>query len=141
TLYGDMNGGLAVISDVPKSLVFDLCRYMNEHHHFLGFTGPPIPEATIDKPPSAELAPGQLDTDSLPPYVVLDEIIDRHVERLQTSDTIAHETGFDRSTVDRICRLIDLNEHKRKQYAVGLKVTTVAFGRGRRMPIVQRWKR
>ncbi|MFK7885047.1 MAG: NAD+ synthase [Phycisphaerales bacterium] len=141
TLYGDMNGGLAVISDVPKTLVFRVCSYLNEHAQELGFNHPPIPVSTIEKPPSAELAPGQLDTDSLPPYEVLDEIIERHVERRQSSDAIIEKTRFDAQLVTRICRLIDLNEYKRRQYAVGLKVTHVAFGPGRRMPIAQRWIR
>jgi NAD+ synthase (glutamine-hydrolysing) len=141
TLYGDMNGGLAVISDVPKTMVYRVCRYLNEHHAELGFRVPPIPEATLTKPPSAELAPGQLDTDSLPPYEVLDEIIERHVEHRQSSARITAETGFDPAVVARVCRLIDLNEYKRRQLAVGLKITHVAFGPGRRMPIAQRWVR
>lgn len=139
TLYGDMNGGLAVISDVPKTLVFICCRYLNEHYTSLGFDRPPIPQATIDKPPSAELAPDQFDTDSLPPYDILDEIIEKRVEQHQTVQTIVLETGFNTQTVSRICRLIDLNEYKRRQYAVSLKVTSVAFGPGRRMPVAQRW--
>jgi len=141
TLYGDMNGGLAVLSDVPKTLVFRVCRYMNEHWESLGFREPPIPVSTIEKPPSAELAPGQLDTDSLPPYDVLDEIVERHVEGHQPAARIADESGFDRALVDRVCRMIDINEYKRRQYAVGLKVTSIAFGPGRRMPIAQRWRR
>ncbi len=141
TLYGDMNGGLAVISDVPKTLVFRVCRYLNEHHAEFGFRVPPIPESTITKPPSAELAPGQLDTDSLPPYEILDEIVERHIERKQSSARITAETGFDPAVVARICRLIDLNEYKRRQLAVGLKITHTAFGPGRRMPIAQRWVR
>ncbi len=141
TLYGDMNGGLAVISDVPKTLVYRVCRYMNDHHADLGFDRPPIPESTITKPPSAELAPGQLDTDSLPPYEILDDLVERHVERRQSSARIIEETGHDPDLVKRICRLIDLNEYKRRQYAVGLKITHVAFGPGRRMPIAQRWVR
>jgi NAD+ synthetase len=141
TLYGDMNGGLAVISDVPKTMVFRVCRHLNDHHAELGFRVPPIPESTITKPPSAELAPDQLDTDSLPPYEVLDEIVERHVERRQSSQRITDETGFDGDLVARICRLIDLNEYKRRQLAVGLKITHAAFGPGRRMPIAQRWVR
>jgi NAD+ synthase (glutamine-hydrolysing) len=141
TLYGDMNGGLAVISDVPKTLVFRVCRYLNDHHADFGFRVPPIPGSTLTKPPSAELAPGQLDTDSLPPYEILDEIVERHVEHKQSSARIAAETGFDPPVVARICRLIDLNEYKRRQLAVGLKITHTAFGPGRRMPIAQRWVR
>jgi NAD+ synthetase len=141
TLYGDMNGGLAVISDVPKTLVFRVCRFMNEHFSELGFRVPPIPESTITKPPSAELAEGQLDSDSLPEYDVLDAIVERHVERHQSSERIIAETGLDAGVVRRICRLIDLNEYKRRQMAVGLKITHRAFGPGRRMPVAQRWVR
>lgn len=138
TLYGDMNGGLGVISDVPKTVVFEMARFMNEHFEELGFAQAPIPENSITKPPSAELAPDQKDTDSLPPYEVLDEIIRRHVELFEWPDEIVRETGFDPAVVERIVRLIALNEYKRKQTPVGLKVTGVAFGTGRRMPIVQR---
>jgi len=141
TLYGDMNGGLAVIADVPKTMVFKVCRYMNEHFADLGFDCAPIPVSTIEKPPSAELAPDQLDSDSLPDYEVLDEIVERHIEGHQSALRIVEETGFDAAVVKRICRLIDINEYKRQQMAVGLKLTTTAFGRGRRMPIAQRWTR
>lgn len=140
TLYGDMNGGLAVLSDVAKMQVYALSRWMNEHHAACGFAQPPIPQRSIDKAPSAELRPDQTDQDSLPPYAVLDEIIERHVERHQSSGTIVRETGFDRATVERIVRLIAIAEYKRKQAAIGLKVTTVAFGSGRRVPIAQRWR-
>ena len=141
TLYGDMNGGLAVIADVPKTMVFRVCRYMNAHFAELGFGCPPIPVNTIEKPPSAELAPDQLDSDSLPDYAVLDEIVLRHIEGHQSVARIVEETGFDGAEVERICRLIDVNEYKRQQMAVGLKLTTTAFGSGRRMPIAQRWTR
>lgn len=137
TLYGDMNGGLAVLSDVPKTRVFSLSRWINLDWKRLGFSGPPIPENTISKPPSAELAPDQKDSDSLPDYEVLDEIVDRHVEKKQSPATISQETGFERTIVDRICRLIDRNEYKRRQMATGLKVTSVAFGPGRRVPIAR----
>ncbi len=141
TLYGDMNGGLAVLADLPKTMVFRISRYINEHARELGFSRPPIPVSTIEKPPSAELAPGQLDSDSLPAYEILDEIVERHVERLQSAAKIIDETGFDEAVVRRICRLIDINEYKRQQLATGLKVTSTAFGRGRRMPIAQKWTR
>jgi len=141
TLYGDMNGGLAVIADIPKTMVFRVCRYMNEHFASLGYNAPPIPISTIEKPPSAELAPDQFDSDSLPDYEVLDEIVHRHIERHQNATQIIDETDLDADTVRRICTLIDRNEYKRQQMAVGLKVTTKAFGPGRRMPIAQRWKR
>lgn len=139
TLYGDMNGGLAVLSDVPKTMVFRLSRWINEQYERLGFETPPIPQRTIDKPPSAELRPDQKDTDSLPEYEILDEIIERHVERRQSTRAIIDETGFDAELVERIARLIRVNEYKRQQLAIGIKVTGVAFGQGRRMPIAQGW--
>ncbi len=144
TLYGDMNGGLAVLSDVTKNSVYALARHINANHASLApwsrFDRPPIPESSITKPPSAELRPNQTDQDSLPPYDDLDAIIERYVERHQRPDRIAKETGLDAALVARIVRLIDLSEYKRKQAAVGLKVTSVAFGSGRRWPIAQRWK-
>ncbi|TVQ63143.1 MAG: NAD+ synthase [Phycisphaerales bacterium] len=140
TLYGDMNGGLAVLSDCTKQLVYALARWINAHHAECGFARPPIPERTIEKPPSAELAPDQLDSDSLPAYEELDAIVERRIERHQSAETIAREAGIDAATVARIVRLIDVNEYKRKQTAVGLKITSVAFGPGRRMPIAQRWR-
>ncbi|MBZ0172691.1 MAG: NAD(+) synthase, partial [Phycisphaerales bacterium] len=139
TLYGDMNGGLAVLSDVPKTRVYSLSRWINANAERAGFDAPPIPENTITKPPSAELAPDQKDTDSLPEYAVLDEIVDRFVERRQSPGRIIDEAGFDADTVRRICRLIDRNEYKRRQMATGLKVTHVAFGSGRRVPIARGW--
>ena len=141
TLYGDMNGGLAVIADLPKTMVFRVSRYINEHFEELGFDCAPIPVNTIEKPPSAELAPGQLDSDSLPDYAVLDEIVQRHIELHQSASRIIDETGFDAEIVHRFCKLIDRNEYKRQQMAVGLRVTSKAFGPGRRMPIAQRWTR
>lgn len=141
TLYGDMNGGLAVIADLPKTMVFRVCRYINAHFAELGFDRAPIPVSTIEKPPSAELAPNQLDSDSLPEYEVLDEIVHRHIERHQSVSRIIEETRFDAELVRRFCRLIDRNEYKRQQMAVGLRVTSKAFGPGRRMPIAQGWVR
>ncbi|MFO0856691.1 MAG: NAD+ synthase [Phycisphaerales bacterium] len=144
TLYGDMNGGLAVLSDVTKHWVYELSRYINEHYKMLPglshCTKPPIPENTIHKPPSAELRPNQTDQDSLPPYDTLDEIIARYIERHQSATTIAKETNFDIALVKKITRMIDIAEYKRRQAAVGLKVTTVAFGTGRRYPIAQNWR-
>ena len=143
TLYGDMNGGLAVLSDVTKQHVYSLARWMNANRGKLGIASVaagPIPEASITKPPSAELRPDQKDQDSLPPYEVLDEIISRYVEQRQAASTIVAETGFDAAVVAKMVRLIDLAEYKRKQAPIGLKVTTVAFGSGRRMPIAQRWR-
>ena len=143
TLYGDMAGGLAVLSDVPKTMVYDLSRWINEDkasplRERVG--GPVIPEDTITKPPSAELREEQKDEDSLPPYDELDAIIERYVEREQSASRIIEETGLDADEVLRIVRLIDRNEYKRKQAAPGLKITGRAFGFGRRMPIAQRWR-
>jgi NAD+ synthetase len=140
TLYGDMNGGLAVLSDVPKTMVYRLAREMNERWEDLGFAREPIPERSISKPPSAELRPDQTDQDSLPAYEVLDQIVERYVERRQSGRGIVEATGIDAATVARVIRMIDLAEYKRKQLAIGLKVTGVAFGQGRRMPIAQRWR-
>ena len=132
TLYGDMCGGLAVISDVPKTDVYRLARWINRREEV-------IPVSTIEKPPSAELRPDQKDQDSLPDYHVLDEILDRYVVRMQSSREIV-QAGFDQATVDRILRLVDSNEYKRRQAAPGLKVTSKAFGMGRRIPVAQRFK-
>jgi NAD+ synthase (glutamine-hydrolysing) len=144
TLYGDMNGGLAVLSDVTKQWVYRLARWMNAHWAELGIqglSGAPVPRETIDKAPSAELRPNQTDQDSLPPYAVLDEIIERAVEGRESPEAIAGAMpGVDRATIARVLRLIDLSEYKRRQAAPGLKVTGVAFGTGRRMPIAQGWR-
>jgi NAD+ synthase/NAD+ synthase (glutamine-hydrolysing) len=131
TLYGDMAGGLAVISDVPKTLVYRLSRYVNSIR-------PRIPEASITKPPSAELRPGQMDSDSLPPYDVLDRILEEHVENLKSVAEIASITGFDEATVRFVVRLIDGTEYKRQQAAPGIRISTKAFGIGRRFPIAAR---
>jgi NAD+ synthetase len=138
TLYGDMCGGLAVISDVPKTLVYRLARWINEDS--LRRTGRIlIPESSITKPPSAELRPNQTDQDSLPPYEVLDAILEGYVvEDRSAEDLIA--SGLDAAAVRRVVRLIDGSEYKRRQAAPGLKVTSRAFGVGRRMPIAQRWR-
>lgn len=145
TLYGDMNGGLAVISDVAKMQVYALSRWINQHWPTLGIPGlqgPPIPENTLAKAPSAELRPNQTDQDSLPPYEVLDEIIERAVERREATGTIisAMASQTTEATIRRVLRLIEVAEFKRKQAAIGLKVTSVAFGSGRRMPIAQGWR-
>lgn len=133
TLYGDMCGGLAVISDVPKTMVYDLARWINERAgHAV------IPESTITKPPSAELRPDQNDQQSLPPYDVLDEILRRYVELEMSVDEIAAD-DFDVDIVRDIVHKVDHNEYKRKQMATGLKVTSRAFGVGRRMPIAARF--
>ncbi len=144
TLYGDMNGGLAVLSDVNKQWVYRLSRWINENHRSLPTLAycsrPPIPAGSITKPPSAELRPNQTDQDSLPPYDVLDRIIDLYVEGKRSVSAIVEETKFDRALVQRIARMIDIAEYKRRQAAVGLKVTSVAFGTGRRYPIAQGWR-
>lgn len=140
TLYGDMNGGLAVLSDVTKMDVYRLSRWINHNHTAAGFTAPPIPEPSITKPPSAELRPNQTDQDSLPPYEQLDEVIERYIEKRQGGETIVRETGFDQALVARIIRLIDFSEYKRRQMPTGLKVTSNAFGPGRRWPIAQGYR-
>jgi len=131
TLYGDMCGGLAVISDVFKTQVYSLCRWINRERVI-------IPVNTIEKPPSAELRPGQVDQDSLPPYDVLDALLKGYVEEgLSRRDLV--EQGFAEPVVNDIARKVDLNEYKRKQMAPGIKITPLAFGVGRRIPIVQKY--
>jgi NAD+ synthase (glutamine-hydrolysing) len=131
TIYGDMAGGLAVISDVPKTMVYELSRWMNREREV-------VPVSTIEKPPSAELKPDQKDQDTLPPYDVLDEILRLYVEEnLSARDIVAH--GFEEKTVRWVQRRVDINEYKREQAAPGIKVTSRAFGLGRRMPIAQRY--
>jgi NAD+ synthase (glutamine-hydrolysing) len=128
TLYGDMAGGLAVISDVPKTMVYRLSRYVNSQK-------PVIPAATLEKPPSAELRPGQMDSDSLPPYDVLDAILEDYVEQSHSVEEIARERGFDAELVRGVVRMIERNEYKRQQAAPGIKISPKAFGYGRRFPI------
>lgn len=141
TLYGDMAGGLAVISDVPKTMVYDLAKWMNTDDCELCVDGVgPIPVDTITKPPSAELRPDQKDEDSLPAYEVLDEIIDLYVEREKSVRDIVELTGYEVELVSQMVKLIDRNEYKRKQAAPGIKITGRAFGFGRRMPIAQRYE-
>ncbi len=134
TLYGDMCGGLAVISDVPKTLVYPLARYINERAG-----REMIPEGSLTKAPSAELRPDQTDQDTLPPYDLLDAIVERYVNQEQSTDEII-AAGFDAQVVQKVIRWIDLNEYKRKQMPPGLKVTSRAFGVGRRMPIAARFR-
>jgi len=133
TLYGDMCGGLAVISDVPKTLVYELSRIGSQRH------GGAIPESVFTKPPSAELRPDQKDSDSLPEYDVLDAILRLYVEEMQPPPRIAADLGLPLDLVRDIARKVDRNEYKRQQAAPGLKVTTKAFGIGRRFPIAQRF--
>jgi len=136
TLYGDRSGGLAVLSDVFKIQVYQLAHYINEKH-----AGSIIPENSITKPPSAELAPDQKDEDSLPPYPVLDEILRRYIERREDVDAIVKGTGFDSDLVRKILTTVDRNEYKRRQAPPGLRVSGKAFGIGRRLPIVQQFQR
>ena len=142
TLYGDMCGGMAVLSDVPKTMVWKLAQWINcadTSPLRRAYGRPVIPEQSITKPPSAELRPDQTDQDSLPPYELLDQIIERYVEQDQSPNQIIDEVSqAERDTVMRIIRLIDRNEYKRNQAAPGLKVTGRAFGFGRRIPIAKR---
>ena len=131
TLYGDMAGGLAVISDVPKTLVYRLSRYVNSQR-------PVIPQASLEKPPSAELRPDQKDIDSLPPYEILDPILEEYVEDSHTAEQIAADHGYDLALVQRVLQMVDRSEYKRQQAAPGLKISPKAFGSGRRFPIAAR---
>ncbi len=128
TLYGDMVGGLAVISDVPKTLVYRLSHYANSRR-------PVIPRATLEKPPSAELRPDQKDSDSLPPYEILDAVLEDYVEDAHSAERIAADRGFDIEVVRRVVRMVDRAEYKRQQAAPGIKISPKAFGYGRRFPI------
>jgi NAD+ synthase (glutamine-hydrolysing) len=131
TLYGDMVGGLGVISDVPKTMVYSLSRYVNSLR-------PVIPQSTLEKPPSAELRPGQQDSDTLPPYEILDNILEDYVEDYRTAEQIAADRGYDVKLVRDVIRMIERSEYKRQQAAPGLKITRKAFGFGRRFPIAQK---
>jgi NAD+ synthetase len=155
TLYGDMNGGLEVIADVPKTRVYDLCRWLNqkateayqeedtllpEWHpaNLAQVSGQVIPPNIIEKPPSAELKPGQVDQDSLPPYPVLDDILERLVQRQESmADMVA--AGHDAAVVENVIKLVSRAEFKRRQAPPVLKITDRAFGQGWRMPIASRW--
>lgn len=132
TLYGDMAGGFDVLKDVPKTMVFDLCRYRNTLSEV-------IPVSVIERPPSAELAPDQKDEDNLPPYDVLDPILEFYVERDYSAEAIIAE-GFKREDVERVVRLVDINEHKRRQAPIGVRISQRGFGRDRRYPITSGWK-
>ena len=131
TLYGDMVGGLAVISDVPKTLVYRISHYVNSRR-------PVIPQASLEKPPSAELRPDQKDSDSLPPYDVLDAILEDYIEDSRSAAKIAQTRGFDLDLVKRVIRMVDRAEYKRQQAAPGIKISAKAFGYGRRFPIAAR---
>ena len=130
TLYGDMVGGLAAISDVPKTLVYRLSAYVNSRRQV-------IPEATINKPPSAELRPDQKDSDSLPPYEILDAILEDYVEESRSAEEIAQTHKFDLGLVRRVIRMVERSEYKRQQAAPGIKISAKAFGYGRRFPIAK----
>ncbi len=134
TLYGDMAGGFAVIKDVTKTLVWELAKWRNEQGD-----GEFIPASSITKPPSAELRPDQLDSDSLPPYHVLDQILERYVEEDWSGDEII-AVGFEPDLVERVMRMVDRNEYKRRQAAPGVKITGRAFGKDRRLPITNRFR-
>jgi NAD+ synthase (glutamine-hydrolysing) len=134
TLYGDMAGGFAVLKDVLKTLVYELAIYRNS----VG-DKPVIPQPVIDKPPSAELRPGQKDVDSLPPYDVLDPILRAYAEEDRSFEEML-AMGFDRKTVERVMRMVDLSEYKRRQAPPGVKITTRAFGRDRRLPITNKYR-
>jgi NAD+ synthase (glutamine-hydrolysing) len=138
TLYGDMAGGFAVIKDLAKTLVFKMARWRNANDPY-GTGSCPIPERIITRPPSAELRPDQKDQDSLPPYEVLDAIVDRYMENDQSIETIV-AAGFERADVERVTRLIKLNEYKRRQSPVGIRVTHRSFGKDWRYPITNQFR-
>jgi NAD+ synthetase len=132
TLYGDMAGGLAVISDIPKTMVYRLSEWVNREREL-------IPRAVFEKPPSAELRPDQLDQDTLPPYDVLDGILEQYVEHDKSVQEIVG-MGYDNATVARVAQMVDRNEYKRRQAPPGVKITPKAFGRDRRLPMASRYR-
>ena len=138
TMYGDAVGGYAPIKDVPKTLVWELARWRNEQAAGRGQV-PPIPDNIIVKPPSAELSPGQLDSDSLPDHYVLDRVLDDYVEKDMGSAALV-AAGHDPALVERVIRLVDRAEYKRRQYPPGPKISAKNFGRDRRLPITSRWR-
>jgi NAD+ synthase (glutamine-hydrolysing) len=138
TLYGDSAGGFAVIKDVPKTLVYDLCRYRNTEAVLQGLPAP-IPDSVLDKPPSAELRPDQRDDQSLPPYAELDPVLQGYVEFDRTAADLVAD-GFDPDVVERVVQLVDGAEYKRRQMPPGVRITTKAFGKDRRMPITNRYR-
>jgi NAD+ synthase (glutamine-hydrolysing) len=138
TLYGDMAGGFAVIKDVAKTMVYRLCKWRNRHNPF-GTVGNPIPERIITRPPSAELRPDQKDQDSLPPYEVLDAIMQRYMEQDESIEQII-AAGFSPADVERVTRLLKINEYKRRQAPVGIRITHRAFGRDWRYPITSKFR-
>ncbi|MFM7135430.1 MAG: NAD(+) synthase, partial [Planctomycetota bacterium] len=139
TLYGDMNGGLAPIGDLYKTEVYAMARMLNARFAEFGFAGPPIPQASIEKAPSAELRPNQTDQDSLPPYETLDAILRVLIEGEGSLEDAVAQSGAPRELVLRVAGMLDRAQFKREQAAVVLKLSARAFGRGRRYPIAQRW--
>jgi NAD+ synthase (glutamine-hydrolysing) len=136
TIYGDSVGGFAPIKDVPKTMVWELAKWRNRHAEAQGLRGP-IPENSITKPPSAELRPGQVDEDTLPPYEILDGILDAYITKaLGAADVVA--LGYDADIVAEVTKLVDRSEWKRRQGAIGPKISGMAFGRDRRLPITYR---
>jgi NAD+ synthetase len=133
TLYGDMAGGLSVISDVPKTMVYEIARFINRGREV-------IPEACLTKPPSAELRPNQTDQDTLPPYEVMDRILKAYIEENRSTEEIAAHYDFPLELVREVAARVDRNEYKRQQAAPGLKITSKAFGIGRRFPIAQKFQ-
>jgi NAD+ synthase (glutamine-hydrolysing) len=138
TIYGDAVGGFAPLKDVPKTWVWRLSRWRNAVAEAMGGI-PPIPESSIDKPPSAELRPGQLDTDSLPDYAVLDDLLDDYVEHDRSAADLVAQ-GFDPDLVNDVLRKVDRAEYKRRQYPPGPKISRRAFGRDRRLPLTNAWR-
>ena len=139
TLYGDMAGGFAVLKDVPKQLVYALVRWRNANETPPG--PEPVPASVLERAPSAELRPDQRDDDSLPPYEVLDRILEDYVERDHSPEEIAAADGIDRDVVDEVIRMVDRAEYKRRQAPPGIKISPKAFGRDRRLPITNRFGR
>ena len=138
TLYGDSAGGFAPIKDIPKTMVWALAKWRNAQAEAAG-AEPPIPQNSIDKPPSAELRPDQLDSDSLPDYAILDPVLEAYVEHDQGRDAMI-AAGHDPAVVDQVIRLVDGAEYKRRQYPPGPKISGRNFGRDRRLPITNRWR-
>jgi NAD+ synthase (glutamine-hydrolysing) len=139
TLYGDMAGGFAVIKDVPKTLVFSLARHRNRQAAEAGRQAP-LPESTLERPPTAELRPDQLDEDTLPPYPVLDAVLAAYIEEDASPEELVAR-GFEPGLVDRVLKMVDSNEYKRRQAPPGIRISPRAFGRDRRLPITDHYRR
>ena len=139
TLYGDMCGGLMPLGDLYKIEVFQLARWMNQEYERLGFMKPPIPEASIEKPPSAELRPDQCDQDSLPPYETLDAILRMRIDEERSTEAIEKALGVDRELIERVESMLMRSEFKRFQATIIPKLAPRTFGRGRPMPLASRW--